>query len=44
MHALSCLRRYYLKAYGLPSCLLLVVCWSSEQATRVLTNWWLSQW
>jgi hypothetical protein len=36
--------RYYMKAYGLPSCGLLVFCWSSEQAVRVLTNWWLSQW
>jgi ABC-type multidrug transport system fused ATPase/permease subunit len=35
---------YYMRAYGLPSCGLLVFCWSSEQAVRVLTNWWLSRW
>jgi len=34
----------YMKAYGLPSCALLLVCWSSEQSVRVLTQWWLSQW
>lgn len=41
---LNRLRLWLVQAYGLPSCALLLVCWSSEQSVRVLTQWWLSQW
>lgn len=34
----------YIKAYGVTAFILLVVLWSSEQAIRILTNWFLSKW
>lgn len=34
----------YISAYGVISFLFLIALWSSEQAVRILTNWWLSQW
>ena len=34
----------YIKAYGILSFVALIVFWSSEQAVRILTNWYLSQW
>ena len=34
----------YIKAYGVVSFFALIVFWSAEQAVRVLTNWYLSQW
>ena len=34
----------YIKAYGVFSFFALIIFWSAEQAVRVLTNWYLSQW
>ena len=34
----------YIKAYGVVSFFALILFWSAEQAVRVLTNWYLSQW
>lgn len=34
----------YITAYGIISFFALVILWSSEQAVRILTNWWLSRW
>lgn len=34
----------YIKAYGVVSFFALMVFWSAEQAIRILTTWYLSQW
>lgn len=34
----------YIKAYGVVSFFGLICFWSAEQAVRILTNWYLSQW
>jgi ATP-binding cassette subfamily C (CFTR/MRP) protein 1 len=34
----------YIKAYGVLSFVGLICFWSSEQAVRILTNWYLSKW
>ena len=40
----SAVYRFYVARYGRAAFAALLALWTSEQATRVLTNWWLSRW
>jgi hypothetical protein len=40
----SAVYSFYIARYGRAAFTALILLWASEQAARVLTNWWLSRW